>query len=83
VEGDDTGVIVNYSIGETDVDTGKCRRYTLTSDTVMPDAAEPNYYKVTVPPGTLWSLVQAKPGRLSATLTSTKGTVIEFIKTSP
>ncbi len=91
VEGDDNGVIVKYSIGETDEETGKCRRYTLsTTESVIPvktegggawpngDGDDTTKYEVTIPSSTSWSLVQAKPGKLNTPLTSTQVTVITF-----
>jgi len=91
VEGDSAGVIVTWYIGEMDAVTGKVRRYTLeTIGPVVPERTEGSgtwptgdgddvtVYVVTVPAGTQWSLVQAKPGKLNETLVSTQDTVITF-----
>lgn len=91
VEGDATGVIVTWHIGETDAITGKTRLYTLrTIDPVSPvkaqgsgtwpkgDGDDTTVYTVTVSSGAHWSLVQAKPGNLDTTLTSTQDTTIAF-----
>jgi hypothetical protein len=62
VEGDATGVIVKYSIGETDAMTGKTRRYTLTTNGSVPvvmtqgsgtwpngDGDDQTIYTITIP----------------------------------
>ena len=62
VEGDATGVIVKYRIGETDADTGKTRRYTLRTNGSVPvvrtqgsgtwpngDGDDQTIYTITIP----------------------------------
>ena len=87
---DPEGMYVKYYIGETDADTGKINRYDLTTEgpvelVTTGSGTWPNgdgdgvtVHKVTVPEGTAWSLVQARPGDLKTILTSTQPTVITF-----
>ena len=87
---DADGLYVYWSIGETDAETGKTNRYALTTEgpVVLETTGSGTWpngngedvteYVVTVPTGTPWSLVQAKPGNLNTILTSTQPTVITF-----
>lgn len=87
VSGDNNGVHVNYKIGESDGQTGKLRRYALKSGpgslVTSGSGIWPNgdgtgtVYTVTIPAGTLWSLVEER-GDLNTTLTSTQDTIITF-----